>query len=218
MLPSLPIPSAYTLPKLSECQNVQLLFSHLDTTTVISVFSSLLQERRIIVSSRNLTYLTAVVHGFNQLLYPLFWQHIFIPVLPQGLTDYCCAPMPFLCGIPDQLMPRVRSLPLEDVVILDIDTSTLETPFQDNLSIPKELLHNISNVMKKPTARQDNSIPEAFLHLFVVLLGGYRYGMKQYEQKIVFDQVILIQYSCHEIFGPCKFRSNRTKYIKQIWS
>ena len=87
-------------------------------------------------------------------------------------------------------MPRVRSLPLEDVVMLDIDTSTLETPFQDQLSIPKELLQNISNVLKKPTARQDSSIPEAFLHLFAVLLGGYRCGMKQYEQKIVFDQVI----------------------------
>ena len=194
MLPSLPIPTAFSLPTLTECQNIQLLYSRLPPDTILSVFSSLLQERRIILYSNSLTDLTAVVHGFNQLLYPLFWQHIFIPVLPNGLTDYCCAPMPFLCGVPAQLMPRVRQLPLEDVVLLDIDQPLLETPFSDHLYIPKEIQQPLINTLKKPASRTDDTIPEAFVHFFAVTLGGYRCGMKQYEDKVAFDQVTNL---CH---------------------
>ncbi|KAI6649603.1 DENN domain-containing protein 1A [Oopsacas minuta] len=224
MLPSLPIPSAYSLPKLSDCQNIQLLYSKLDPTTIISVFSSLLQERRIIVHSKSLTDLTAVVHGLSQLIYPMFWQHIFIPVIPEGLTDYCCAPMPFLCGVPEVLMSRVRQLPIEDVVILNIDESSLETPFQDQSIIPKELLQNLSNVIKKPINRTDTTIPEAFLHFFAMLLGGYRGGMKQYEDKIVFDQDLFKESQPPYLHGILdqlfqlqmfdQFIASRTLYLK----
>lgn len=33
--------------------------------------------------------LTACVHGSVALLYPMYWQHIYIPVLPPHLLDYC---------------------------------------------------------------------------------------------------------------------------------
>jgi len=35
----------------------------------------------------------------EQILYPFNWQHIFIPVVPQSLLSFCCAPMPFLIGV-----------------------------------------------------------------------------------------------------------------------
>lgn len=33
--------------------------------------------------------LTACVHGSAAMLCPMFWQHVYIPVLPQHLLDYC---------------------------------------------------------------------------------------------------------------------------------
>ena len=33
--------------------------------------------------------LTACLHGSVALLYPMYWQHIYIPVLPPHLLDYC---------------------------------------------------------------------------------------------------------------------------------
>lgn len=33
--------------------------------------------------------LTACVHGAAAMLYPMYWQHVYIPVLPQHLLDYC---------------------------------------------------------------------------------------------------------------------------------
>lgn len=33
--------------------------------------------------------LTSCIHGSAAMLYPMFWQHVYIPVLPQYLIDYC---------------------------------------------------------------------------------------------------------------------------------
>ena len=33
-----------------------------------------------------------------------FRQHIFCPIMPPSLMDYCCAPMPFLMGVHESLM------------------------------------------------------------------------------------------------------------------
>lgn len=40
--------------------------------------------------------LTACVHGSAAMLCPMHWQHVYIPVLPQHLLDYCwCVFQPF---------------------------------------------------------------------------------------------------------------------------
>ena len=48
--------------------------------------------------------LTACVHGAVSMLYPLHWQHIYIPVTPSHLIDYCAAPMPFIIGVHSSFM------------------------------------------------------------------------------------------------------------------
>ncbi|XP_006892647.1 PREDICTED: DENN domain-containing protein 1A [Elephantulus edwardii] len=73
------------------------------------------------------------------MLYPMYWQHVYIPVLPPHLLDYCCAPMPYLIGIHLSLMEKVRNMALDDVVILNVDTNTLETPFDDLQSLPNDV-------------------------------------------------------------------------------
>ncbi len=64
-----------------------------------------------------LTYLQACV----ALLYPFTWQHVFIPVLPASLIDMCCAPMPFVVGVLSSYLPEVMKLPLDDVLMVDLD-------------------------------------------------------------------------------------------------
>lgn len=67
---------------------------------MIIIFASILCERRIIFTSKKLCKLSACVQAANAILYPMNWQHIFIPVLPQALIDYLSAPMPYLIGLP----------------------------------------------------------------------------------------------------------------------
>lgn len=67
------------------------------------IFASMLYERRIIFISRQLKRLSACVQSANDIIYPMIWQHIFIPLLPLSLVDYLLAPMPFLIGVPEEV-------------------------------------------------------------------------------------------------------------------
>lgn len=67
---------------------------------MIIIFASMLFERRIIFTSRKLYRLSACVQSANAILYPMNWQHIFIPVMPQSFIEYSSAPMPYLIGLP----------------------------------------------------------------------------------------------------------------------
>ena len=57
-------------------------------------------------------------------------------VLPAQLMDYLSASMPFLIGVPDPLMKRIRLAELGDAVILNADNNKVATPFDDLDSIP----------------------------------------------------------------------------------
>ena len=74
------------------------------------MFAALLNERRIVITSKKLSRLTSCIQAANSLLYPMSWQHIYIPVLPKHLIEYLSAPMPYLIGVPAPVMQvRKRS-------------------------------------------------------------------------------------------------------------
>uniref|UniRef100_A0A671PUW4 DENN domain containing 1B n=1 Tax=Sinocyclocheilus anshuiensis TaxID=1608454 RepID=A0A671PUW4_9TELE len=70
-------------------RNLTEYFVAVDVNNMLHLYASMLHERRIIITSSKLSTLTACVHGSTAMLYPMHWQHIFIPVLPSHLLDYC---------------------------------------------------------------------------------------------------------------------------------
>ncbi|XP_035863583.1 DENN domain-containing protein 1B isoform X4 [Sander lucioperca] len=132
-------PDINGLPTIPESRNLTEYFVAVDVNNMLQLYASMLHERRIIITSSKLSTLTACVHGAAALLFPMYWQHIFIPVLPSHLLDYCCAPMPYFVGVHLSLLERVRSRSLEDVVILNVDTNTLESPFDDLHNLPSDV-------------------------------------------------------------------------------
>ena len=49
--------------------------------------------------------------------------------------------MPFLMGIHSSMMERVRSMPINDVVILDMDNNEIESPYyEDLLQLPPDVV------------------------------------------------------------------------------
>uniref|UniRef100_A0A8C4VZM3 DENN domain containing 1A n=1 Tax=Gopherus evgoodei TaxID=1825980 RepID=A0A8C4VZM3_9SAUR len=133
------VPDITELPSIPENRNLTEYFVAVDVNNMLHLYASMLYERRILICCSKLSTLTACVHGSAAMLYPMFWQHVYIPVLPPHLLDYCCAPMPYLIGIHLSLMEKVRNMALEDVVILNVDTNTLETPFDDLQSLPSDV-------------------------------------------------------------------------------
>ena len=51
------------------------------------------------------------------------------------------APMPFLMGVHSSMMEQVRRMPVNDVVILDIDNDEIESPYyEDLLQLPVDIV------------------------------------------------------------------------------
>ncbi|NXI40174.1 DEN1B protein, partial [Galbula dea] len=171
-------PDITGLPTIPESRNLTEYFVAVDVNNMLQLYASMLHERRIIITSRKLSTLTACVHASAALLYPMYWQHIYIPVLPPHLLDYCCAPMPYLIGVHLSLIERVKNKSLEDVVLLNVDTNTLETPFNDLNNLPGEVVSALKNKLKKQSTATGDGVAKAFLRAQAALFGSYRDALR----------------------------------------
>ena len=82
-------------PSILENHNLNLFFNYIKPQTMVEIFAALLAERRIIFVSSNLDKLSSCVQASCSLLYPMFWQHVFIPILPMKLKDVLTGSMPY---------------------------------------------------------------------------------------------------------------------------
>ncbi|NXL49177.1 DEN1B protein, partial [Podilymbus podiceps] len=171
-------PDITGLPTIPESRNLTEYFVAVDVNNMLQLYASMLHERRIIITSSKLSTLTACVHASAALLYPMYWQHIYIPVLPPHLLDYCCAPMPYLIGVHLSLIERVKNRSLEDVVLLNVDTNTLETPFNDLNNLPGEVVSALKNKLKKQSTATGDGVAKAFLRAQAALFGSYRDALR----------------------------------------
>ncbi|KAK9877894.1 hypothetical protein WA026_020120 [Henosepilachna vigintioctopunctata] len=175
---SVNVPKPYLLPSIPENSNLTEYYNAVDSTNMMQIFASMLFERRIIIMSNKLKRLSACVQSANDLIYPMHWQHIFIPVLPSAMVEYLLAPIPFLIGVPEEVMKKVNRTELGDVVILDADNNTIETPFDDLSSLPPEVVSPLKRQLKNKSALLGDAVSRAFLRTLVHLIGGYRDALR----------------------------------------
>ncbi|XP_051827706.1 DENN domain-containing protein 1C isoform X1 [Antechinus flavipes] len=167
-------PNSGCLPSIPENRNLTELVVAVASENIVGLYSSLLSERRVLLTASKLSTLTACVHASCGLLYPMHWEHILIPTLPPHLLDYCCAPMPYLIGVHTSLIERVRDKGLEDVVILNVDTNTLESPFQDVDTLPPDVVSLLRLRLRKEALAAGDGVSRLFLRAQAMLFGGYR--------------------------------------------
>ncbi|KAM8934214.1 DENN domain-containing protein 1A, partial [Pelodytes ibericus] len=181
------VPDSRELPSIPENRNLTEYFVAVDVNNMLHLYASMLYERRILICCSKLSTLTACIHGSSAMLFPMYWQHVYIPVLPPHLLDYCCAPMPYLIGIHSSLMEKAKVMSLEDVVLLNVDTNTLETPFDDLQNLPTEVVSALKNRLKKVSTTTGDGVARAFLKAQASLFGSYRSALKiEPEEPITF--------------------------------
>eukprot|EP01132_Coremiostelium_polycephalum_P002292 gene2292-2826_t len=139
---------------------LQPLLESLTSQKILSLFISLLFERRIIIYSVNITRVSKFVNAVVSLLDPFCWQHIFIPILPRSLLDYCTAPMPFIIGVHSSLFPLIRKKPLNEIVFVDLDKDQVLPLPEDIALFPAVLLQPLKQcldlqVLDYKTERED---------------------------------------------------------------
>ncbi|XP_073510475.1 DENN domain-containing protein 1C isoform X2 [Phyllobates terribilis] len=191
------VPDPTKLPSIPENRNLTEFLVAVQVDTMLQMFSSLLCERRILITSSKLSTLTACVHASAGLLYPMYWQHIYIPTLPPHLLDYCGAPMPFLIGVHSSLMEQVNPGVLEDVVVFNMDTNNLETPFQDLDNLPPHVISLLKLRLTKQSSLMGDGVSRAFLGAQALLFGSYREALIcTPEQPISFCQDTFLNHKC----------------------
>jgi len=153
---------------------------HVDA--VLALFAALVHERRVVVTSARLEALSGAVQAANAALYPLSWQHIFLPVLPESFLDYLTAPMPFLVGVHASLVPEMKKLPCDDVFVLNLDDGSFtyfEEDFDAMPSGPLTLLRvGLLREIERSRGEDSQAIARVFRTFFSSTLGPYKAHIK----------------------------------------
>ncbi|XP_034128069.1 DENN domain-containing protein 1A isoform X6 [Drosophila guanche] len=180
-------PLQFQLPSMPENHNLSLYYNFVDPKEMIAVFAAMLAERRIIFTSRHLDRLSSCIQAANAFLFPMVWQHIFIPVLPWEFKDYLGAPMPYLIGVPKPVLETVSEDELGEVVILNCDTNTFESPFDDVHDMPAEIVSQLKKHLNHTQDHIGDRISKIFLNALVQLIGGYRDAVEYHETSKTFN-------------------------------
>lgn len=172
-------PDDSKLPRIPDNRHLTEYYNAVDEQNMTAVWVSMLCERRIVMVSKKLGRLTSCILAANSLIYPMHWQHIFIPVLPERLFDYLQAPMPYLIGVPSHYYHKaLKKIDLNEIVVLNIDDRTFHSPYNDLALLPSE----VSSVLKKNLRNSNHllgdGVARSFLRALVVLIGGYREALQ----------------------------------------
>eukprot|EP01113_Clastostelium_recurvatum_P049573 TRINITY_DN9208_c0_g1_i3.p1 TRINITY_DN9208_c0_g1~~TRINITY_DN9208_c0_g1_i3.p1 ORF type:complete len:868 (-),score=169.76 TRINITY_DN9208_c0_g1_i3:38-2641(-) len=163
---------------------------------IVSLFLALLCERRVIAVSSSLSRISRCLAAALAMLKPFLWQHIFIPVLPRPLLDYCCAPMPFLMGLHASLMLPLQMLPINETVFVDLDRDQVGILKEDTDILPSSMTQPIRVALESALAvtagkgaPNKRIIIDAVRNFFVNLLGPYRrFFLQGQDDKIDWDR------------------------------
>ncbi|MES1920860.1 hypothetical protein MHBO_002482 [Bonamia ostreae] len=196
------------------------LFNCLSVNNIIHCLSGILNEKRIIFLSNDISKLTCVTESYRTLIFPFNWMHIYIPVLPIYYIDYLVAPIPFICGI---LKSQLRQdMQLSDTIIIDLDENSINIFKCRHLDlIPESLSKKLQKKVKKLIENKNKKdkriknleynykiykIREAFIEFFGCILENYR-------KAIVYDADKKIK-----LFDKEKFISSKTEDTKKFFT
>ncbi|KFQ08561.1 DENN domain-containing protein 2A, partial [Haliaeetus albicilla] len=173
------------------------LFTSLSVRHLSRVFASLLLERRVIFIADKLRTLRSWCHleCTKQMQHPgsvLFqWQQSYPPVLPPSMIDIVCSPTPFLIGLLSSSLPRLKELPVEEVLVVDLVNNRFLRQMEDEDSIlPRKLQAALEHILeqrnelasdkeegpvngKQETSPLNEVVSEAFVRFFVEIVGHY---------------------------------------------
>ena len=102
------------------------LFENLSIENVVTLFSHILAERKIVLYSNNYSILCPIAEALRNLMFPLQWQFAFIPVLPSKLSYIVNAPVPLIVGMHRSFLDEVRVD--HEVVLVDLDRNRIRIP------------------------------------------------------------------------------------------
>ena len=143
--PAQPYSDAAELISATTTDPIHTLLQITPPPMMLSLFVSILHERRLIFISNKIQFLSSSISALLRLLAfvspernhstPLNWVHPLIPVTPTNLISCACAPFPFIIGIHNslrsQLCAMIKAKTVEpDTLVVDLDISRVSSAVQ----------------------------------------------------------------------------------------
>ncbi|KAF9169366.1 hypothetical protein BGX21_011447 [Mortierella sp. AD011] len=100
------------------------LFRCLSAEDIVTVMEVILSEGKLIFVSSYPGMLTLASEGFLFLLFPFYWQGVYIPILPSALMTCLQAPVPYIIGI--ERRSRDAEFPPEEACVVDLDKGVIQ--------------------------------------------------------------------------------------------
>lgn len=121
------------------------LFRALTIPNIMVLFEYVLAESRIILLSSHTSMLHSVSKALVELIWPLKWAGIFIPILPARLIQALEAPCPYICGI-ERRYDNVQ-LPEDDFVLIDLDNDEIESTARPT-PMPRQIRRKLASLLQ----------------------------------------------------------------------
>jgi len=173
---------------------VHRLVQELGIHAVLTLFSAVMTEHKILFHSKSYTRLHDACHALTSLMYPFKYSHVYIPILPASLLDVLSTPTPFVIGVHSSRKNEVSDI--LDVIIVDLDgghiavPDCVHIPALDEASVAEltnllcavtrpDLFHAddaFQNTLETPSSPDmlDKEVRAIFIRFFAILLSGYR--------------------------------------------
>ncbi|KAI1433209.1 dDENN domain-containing protein [Xylaria sp. CBS 124048] len=129
----------------SRTTDLYALFRCLSLENIVTLFEYAMSESRIILLSSHTSMLHLASHALANLLYPLTWASIFIPILPARLLSALDAPCPYIVGI-ERRYDNIE-LPDDDYVLVDLDKDTIDSTSQP-VRLPKQIRRKLLSLLQ----------------------------------------------------------------------
>ncbi|KAJ8331147.1 hypothetical protein QVD99_005806 [Batrachochytrium dendrobatidis] len=120
-------PPVNTIPTLKNF-SMYPIFCAMSLHHIILAFELILTERKVIFLSSHYSMLNLASEAFCHLLFPLYWHHILIPVLPSRLISYLQAPMPYIVGVHRKYFGKFveQEWRPSDASVVDLDNDMID--------------------------------------------------------------------------------------------
>lgn len=173
------------------------LYRALGPDLLITVFSSLLLERKVVLFTENISILSSCVLGLETLLYPFQWHYTLVTVLPNDLAEICQAPTPVLAGMLESI-----TFDIEDGIVINLDNRAVVQKCGDEKTILPNTLNDslrisldMVDLLNQGKMLSSVLIAEAFLRFFVELFLGYKhkhFDVSSHKWHSISDAVVIL--------------------------
>ncbi|KAI7893814.1 AEX-3 domain-containing protein [Mucor mucedo] len=123
------------------------VFRALSPHLILAVLETLLAEGKVVFLSKYTGMLSLACESFRYLLFPFYWQFVFIPVLPERLLTCLQAPVPYIIGFPGNMTDLEDHAP-DDVCIVNLDSNSMHQS-QRSMPIPDRQRRKLQSALEQ---------------------------------------------------------------------